>query len=106
MPSGQTLCAIQWSWRERPGAHDWYDSPVNTPYTRAPDNEHFTLCWLRDEDVGANWTTAYVSPGSGMLTAADPGGDSIEVRGKTKEEGVLANTEPTGRARGEGVIVR
>ncbi len=106
MPDGQTLCAIQWDWRERPGAHNHFDSPVLTPYTRLSDNEHFTLLYLRDEDVGSSWATAYVSPGTGLLYDDDPGGDSIEVRVKTEVDGVLANTEPTGRTEGDGPIIR
>lgn len=105
MPTGQTLCAILWDGAERPGGHDWYDLPVVTPYTRISDNTHWSLCWLRDEDVSDSWDTGYVSPNSGLLTDIDPGGDSIEVVLKVEVDGVLSNQNPDGRVDGDGPII-
>ena len=98
----RTLCAIL---TPTIGGHDWYESVVNSPYMRESDNSHWRLCWLRDEDVSDDWDTGYISPSTGLLTVADPGGDSIEVKLKVEVDGVLANTEPTGRTKGDGPIV-
>ena len=102
------LVACLWYWAERPGAHDWYHTPVKTPYLRESDNSHWTLLYVRAEDVDDDWDTAYISPSTGLLTDTDPGGDSVAVRLKTTKYPSgdnLADQNPTGRVSADGAPI-
>ena len=93
----ETLCAIL---TENFGASDWFHTAVISPYYRASDASHWDLCYLRDEDVDSDWDDAYADPDTGLITAADPGGNAVAVKLKVKVDGILADQNPEGRVTG------